>query len=108
MVVVISEPPPTLQVIGGLYYVVVWYVCLLFTVYSQWSCLWRSHYSQWGDSGPATHYHSELSDSLPVSAARVCSITAKLSVCRQWNVEPRPYPSGMCDINRYVIVTTQL
>ena len=47
--------------------------------------------------GPATQYYSKLSDSLPVSAARVYSLTTKLSVWRQSNVESRPHPSGMHD-----------
>ena len=70
---------------------------LIPVIYSKWCCLWRSNSCQWSHCGPATHYHSELSDSLPVSAVRVYSITTKLSVCRQWNMEPRPHPSGMHD-----------
>ena len=65
-------------------------------LYSQ-GCLWRTHSHQWGDCDPATQYYSELSDSLPVSAVRVCSLTTKLSVYSQWNMEPRPHPSGMHD-----------
>ena len=96
-----SEPvllvvAPSLLV-GGLYCAVT--RSLLFSHY-HW--LWRSNSSRWGDCGPATHYYSELSDSLPVSAVRVCSISTKFSLWRRWEVEPRPLPSGVCDVARYV------
>ena len=66
-------------------------------IHSQYCCLWRSWTSQWSDCAPATQYHSELSDSLPVSAVRIYSITTKLSVWRKWNMEHRPLSSGMHD-----------
>ena len=76
---------------------------------SQYCCLWKPHPCQWSDCGPATHYYSELNDSLPVSAVRVYSITTKLSVWRRWNLEPWPLPSGMHDdtnnINAFHVTT---
>ena len=76
----------------------VWcYVFIIMLTYSQWCCLSKPLSCQWGDCAPTTQYYSELSDRLPVSALGVYSLTTKLSVCRQWNMEPTPHPSGMHD-----------
>ena len=73
----------------------------LFPRQSNW--MWSSPYPcNWGDWW-IQWYCSELSDSLPVSAVRVYSISTKLSMWRRWEVESGPFPSGVCGVTRFVV-----